>query len=309
MRELLYILSPSFSGSTLLTFLLAAHPDIATVGELKASAMGDVESYRCSCGARLQQCDFWRKVKTGMEKSGAKFDFADFGTHFNSGPAWFKRLVRLGAKNALLSYSSSQLLRILPSCRSRLNRIIEQNGILIDLIASIQGGCLFLDGSKDPERLTQLLVSRRWKIRVIHLLRDGRGIANSYRKHHNVDLKTAAIEWLRTDRECLRVAARVARQNVLTIKYEDVCQEPQRVLDEIFSFAGLARNASPNGAATLEHVLGNSMRLNGSKSILLDQKWRTDLLPQDLEIFEAIAGDYNRSRGYHKSVSKEAILT
>ncbi len=299
MRELLYILSPSFSGSTLLTFMLATHPEIATVGELKASAIGDVESYRCSCGALLKQCDFWREAKAGMKKSGVKFDFDDFGTHFTSGPAWFRRLVRLGARNALLSQSSSQLLRIMPFCRSRLERIVDQNRILIDLIASVQGGRVFLDASKDPERLTQLLLSKRWKIRVVHLLRDGRGVANSYRKHHNVDMKSAAAEWLRTERACVRVAARMARQDVLTVKYEDVCREPQRVLDEIFSFAALARSGSVNGAVVRPlHVLGNAMRLNSRKPILLDETWGAELLPSDLKVFEAIAGDQNRSRGY-----------
>ncbi|MBA2433794.1 MAG: sulfotransferase [Chthoniobacterales bacterium] len=299
MRELLYILSPSFSGSTLLTFLLAAHPEIATVGELKASAIGDVESYRCSCGALLKQCDFWRKVKTGMKKSGVEFDFDDFGTHFTSGPAWFRRLVRLGARNPLLSQSSSQLLRIVPFCRSRLERTIGQNRILIDLIASIQGGRIFLDASKDPERLTQLLLSKQWKIRVVHLLRDGRGVSSSYKKHHNVDMKSAAAEWLRTERACVHVAARMARKDVLTVKYEDVCREPQRTIEEIFAFAGLVHGISVNGAIPESgHVLGNAMRLSGGKRILLDERWRTELLPCDLRVFDAIGGDLNRRRGY-----------
>ncbi|MGI8960903.1 MAG: sulfotransferase, partial [Bryobacteraceae bacterium] len=257
MQELLYILSPSFSGSTLLTTLIATHPDVATVGELKASAMGDVESYRCSCGLLLKNCVFWRQVKAGMEKSGAEFEFADFRTHFTSGPTWFKRLVRLGGRGALLSQSSSWLLQMLPPSRRRINRVVEQNRGMIDLITSIQRGRVFLDGSKDPERLNQLLVSQQWKIRVIHLLRDGRGVVNSYKKHQNVNIRAAAIDWFRTDRACLRVAGRMARKDILTVKYEDVCREPQRTIDEIFTFAGLIRGVLINGAIRESgHVLG-----------------------------------------------------
>ena len=42
MTDLVYILSPSYSGSTLLTFLLNTHPEIATIGELKAQALGNL---------------------------------------------------------------------------------------------------------------------------------------------------------------------------------------------------------------------------------------------------------------------------
>lgn len=298
-QELLYILSPSFSGSTLLTSLLATHPEVATVGELKASAMGDVESYRCSCGLLLKNCAFWWQVKAGMEKSGAEFEFGDFRTHFTSGPTWFKRLVRLGGRGALLSQSSSWLLQMLPSSRRRIDRIVEQNRGLIDLITSIQSGRIFLDASKDPERLNQLLISQQWKIRVIHLLRDGRGVANSYKKHQNVNIRAAAMDWLRTNRACIRVAARMARKDILTVKYEDVCREPQITLDGIFAFAGLVRGVLVNGAIPESgHVLGNAMRLSGSKRISLDERWRTELLPSDLRVFEAIGGNLNRRRGY-----------
>lgn len=302
MQELLYILSPSFSGSTLLTFLLAAHPEIATVGELKASAIGDVESYRCSCGALLKQCDFWREVKTGMKNNGAQFDFSDFGTHFSTGPTSFRRLIRLGTRNGLLRQSSSQLLRILPSCRTRLDRIIHQNRILIDLIGLIQGGRLFLDASKDPERLNQLLLSEQWKVRVVHLLRDGRGVANSYRIHNRANMRTAASEWVRTDRACARVASWMSPQDVLTLKYEEVCQEPQVTLDRIFSFAGLMRsNSAGDASAATSHILGNAMRLNENRAITLDERWKGDLGRAELTAFEAIAGDYNRSRGYKEN--------
>lgn len=302
MREILYILSPSFSGSTLLTFMLATHPEIATVGELKASAIGDVESYRCSCGALLKQCDFWRKVKTGMKNNGAKFDFSDIGTHFSTGPTSFRRLIRLGTINGILRQSSSLLLRSLPFCRTRLDRIIDQNRILIDLIGSIQCGRLFLDGSKDPERLNQLLLSEKWKVRVVHLLRDGRGVANSYQNHNRVNMRTAASEWVRTDRACARVASWMSPRDVLTVKYEDVCQEPQVTLARIFSFAGLMQSDSTGDSpAARPHILGNAMRLNGDRAITLDERWKGDLGQEDLKAFEAIAGDYNRSRGYKEN--------
>ena len=56
--RLFYILAASHSGSTLLAMLLGSHPDVCTAGELKAASVGDVDAYRCSCGAPILQCGF-----------------------------------------------------------------------------------------------------------------------------------------------------------------------------------------------------------------------------------------------------------
>ena len=62
MTRLVYILAASHSGSTLLGMLLAAQPDVCTVGELKLTALGDVERYVCSCGQRIRECTFWQEI-------------------------------------------------------------------------------------------------------------------------------------------------------------------------------------------------------------------------------------------------------
>jgi hypothetical protein len=297
--DLLYILSPSFSGSTLLTCLLAAHPDVATVGELKASAMGDVNTYRCSCGALLVECRFWQQVKEETTKRGLRFSFDDFGSNFNCGSAFFRRLVRLGSRAAVLSHSSSFLLRALPSCRNHLRAIHGQNRVLISVITALQNARVFLDGSKDPERLNQLLISRRWRIKVIHLLRDGRGVVNSYKKHHGVDVRSATADWLRTARDCARIARKLSGRDVLTIKYEDICRDADAAIDRLSVFGGLIGDSSSwPVVSTQMHILGNAMRLDKDKPIELDEKWKNQLRAIDLRIFDRVAGAYNRSRGY-----------
>ena len=87
---LLYILAPSFSGSTLLTYLLAQHPRVATVGELKATQMGPIDDYRCSCGEPMRTCAFWQALDREAGADGVDFSLEDFGTVFDgTGPHWF----------------------------------------------------------------------------------------------------------------------------------------------------------------------------------------------------------------------------
>ena len=63
MIRLVYILAPSHSGTTLLARLLGSHPDVYTVGELQPLISGDITKYRCSCGALIRECGFWRGPK------------------------------------------------------------------------------------------------------------------------------------------------------------------------------------------------------------------------------------------------------
>ena len=47
MTRLVYILAASHSGSTLLATLLGAHRDTVSVGELKATSLGNADEYKC----------------------------------------------------------------------------------------------------------------------------------------------------------------------------------------------------------------------------------------------------------------------
>ncbi|MEP6794686.1 MAG: hypothetical protein ABJB16_10200 [Saprospiraceae bacterium] len=54
---MIYIVGNSFCGSTLLGFLLSAHPDIIYLGELKIKTW--LRERSCSCGHSLETCPFY----------------------------------------------------------------------------------------------------------------------------------------------------------------------------------------------------------------------------------------------------------
>ena len=67
---LVYLLAASHSGSTLTAQLLASHPEIGTIGELKASARGNPEDYLCSCGVQISLCTFWGRLRVNLAGRG-----------------------------------------------------------------------------------------------------------------------------------------------------------------------------------------------------------------------------------------------
>lgn len=300
MTDWAYILSPSYSGSTLLTFLLAGHPEVATIGELKASAMGDVDSYVCSCGMRIRECSFWQRVGEELAHRRLSFDLSDFGTRFRLPKRPLAdRFMRSRFRGRVFESARDLALRVLPGARRGYRRIIDRNRTLSEVILHIQGGTIFLDGSKEPIRLKYLLGSAFCDIKVIYLIRDGRGTANSYMKHYSTSMPTAAREWRLTHEAIDRLVSCLPAGSWIKVHYEELCRDADGTLASIFAFLGLdAARAVRDYQSVEHHILGNSMRLRGTSEIRLDEKWKATLTPTDIETFQRLAGDLNRRYGY-----------
>ena len=75
-ERFLYVVGTSFTGSTLLSFLLNLHPQIVSVGECDPnfSNWSDPNEFPCSCGRTLAACPFWTAVDEEMAERGLRFD-------------------------------------------------------------------------------------------------------------------------------------------------------------------------------------------------------------------------------------------
>ncbi|KRT55771.1 Sulfotransferase domain [endosymbiont of Ridgeia piscesae] len=298
-RNLVYIMSPSYAGSTLLTFLLATHPKIATIGELKATSMGDLDVYNCSCGKLIKACGFWRDVQRGMAERGRSFSLEQFGTSFESGSGLCNKLMRAAVRGGLFETARDIGFGLMGGCRKERDEILMQNREIIDLVIGLQEGDTFLDGSKDPVRLKLMHQSGLWNIKVINLVRDGRGATNSIMKHYGVDMEEAVNSWVFTSKEMQQTAALFREDEIFNMKYEDLCRDPDRLLSEIYRFVGVdPLLGSEDFRGTKQHILGNAMRLNSTGEIRLDEKWKEKLTEAELEIFGRIGGEMNRFLGY-----------
>jgi hypothetical protein len=297
-RHLAYIMGPNYSGSTLLTLLLADHPDIATVGELKATSMGNIESYRCSCGELLTECPFWNEVRQFLLKQGRDFTFDNFRTHFRDKQHPFTdRLFRAALRGPLFEIARDTSFKLLPAANRTKNNILLQNQSTIEIICKLQQANIFLDDSKEPTRLKFLLGAKLWDIRVIHLIRDGRGVTNSYMRHKKTGMEKAAQEWFHAQQECDRMSKMLGGHRCLTVHYEDLCIEPEKTLVSIYHFLDISSELRTSVNRT-KHIMGNQMRLGSLQDIRLDEKWKTTLSADDIEVFANLAGKLNLHHGY-----------
>jgi hypothetical protein len=297
--QLLYIMSPSYSGSTLLTSLIAENPTISTVGELKASALGDVSEYSCSCGTKITECEFWLNLTEYMQSLNKTFSLDDFGTHFRSANKLTDILLRAVVRGGVIEGVRKFLLKNLTFARDRLEGVLQQNKDIIDYITAQEQTKVFLDGSKDPNRLLHLMRSGYWDIKIIYLTRDGRGVCNSYMKHVGVPMDVAAHEWLVKCEEMNNVLRYFDDSNVLKIKYEGLCEDAKGTLRSIYSFINVEFDRwNPEVINSNKHLLGNNMRLVSINEIKLDEKWRDLLSENDLSIFYKNCSKMQKQLGY-----------
>jgi len=302
-RPLIFILAPSYSGSTLLTFLLSRHQQVATIGELKATSMGNIAEYRCSCGDLILECEFWQSVTAYCRSHDVDFSVESFDTELRSNGGLADRLVRATVRGQAFELARSTALKLIPGAGSTLRESMIRNAEIADAVCAVQRREFFLDSSKTPARLRLFAESGSWDLKVINLHRDGRGVSNSTRKHLGISMREASRIWAYDAEEIRRLTRQLHNVPVVTVRYEDLCRDPEKALATITDAFGLDRMDLEPGALKegSHHILGNNMRLNSVSEILFDETWRSELSEQELQDFDAKAGEVNRALGYAAS--------
>ena len=296
---LIYILGATHSGSTVLAMQLARHPDVCTVGELSDAHSHDAPGYRCSCGHELAHCGFWSDISTAMARRGFAYSATTIETDVRNAPnRYARRLLMPMHRGPVLELVRDTALFVSPATRSYLQRHQRLKAALAESVLECTGKSVLVDSSKIGLHLKYYLRNPRFDVKVIWLVRDGRGVALSLMRNQRKTMRKAAYEWRRFYEEADVLLRRLDRSQWTCVHYEALCAEPEDTLRELWRFIGVPARP-PGGLHSADlHVLGHSTRLNGFEKIKLNEKWRTELTPADLRMFETVAGRQNRKLGY-----------
>lgn len=268
-----YIAGLSHSGSTLLAFLLNAHPELVSIGE--ASRVGDFLPDRwkthndlCSCGKPFFYCEFWNRVLAGL--AARRYGLQE-GDPFDRPEA-----ERAQAQRKWLAFVAAVL--------------------------DVSGAGGFVDASKVSSYISQLTAHPGLDLKVISLLRDGRGVVSSWMKRLVDTPPEKVVEgWVRQELDRAAWLKPVPADRVLRVRYEDLCASPNETLVKIFTFLQVDPHvdaAAGYKSTAVHHVIGNQMRLTEDEKIVLDETWRTELDPQILDRFAELGGEINARNGY-----------
>jgi hypothetical protein len=163
-------------------------------------------------------------------------------------------------------------------------------------------------GDKTPRYVVDIsLLARLFPdARFIHLLRDGRNVALSY-----VDVEfgpksiaRAAAVWLeRVGKGCASGRA-LSPGRYIEIRYEDLVEDIEGEARDICEFLGLDFDSGmlDYTEKARSEMLDRAVKFNPrlTEPPTQTRSWKTDMAPEQIEIFEASAGDLLSLLGYER---------
>jgi sulfotransferase family protein len=270
------------SGSTLLDRALGQVAGFCSVGEVRyLFRRGLADNELCGCGTPLRSCDFWTRV--GVEAFGG-WDRIDLGELL-----WLQREVDVPSRIPLL---------LAPQMNPSYARLLRRYGEYLQHtfvgIRRASGADVIVDSTMSPPYALVLRQVSGIDLRVVHLVRDARGVAYSSAKRVARPETTSATDYMPVYRP-REAAARWMLANgvfenlarsvpTIRVRYEQFVAEPQSELRRIASHAGV--DLAPDtldfvGQGSLElgvghTAAGNPMRFETGRVMLReDERWRT----------------------------------
>jgi hypothetical protein len=285
-------LSAPFSGSTLFAILLARHSQISSDGEI--FPLGHPKSVSCSCGQAQVDCPYYRQAAAHLlGPDGKSWD----PTLFASCPAYSrfalvdKALGRLW-RNGTLRFVQDSLRSMIPSWRRKDQAFVAAHVRFMENSLRLRQAQVYVDGTKSVRRALLFAGSARVRLKVIHLVRDGRGFCFSYLKNHKLprtQLPVSARIWLKNIEAVDRFQARLPHVPLLNVRYEDLCRELPDTLHRVCEFLEVPYEPILECPKTRTcHVLGNRMRLNFSGQVEECRRWQREFAPEEIDLLNRV---------------------
>jgi hypothetical protein len=273
------------SGSTLLERMLGRLDGFCSVGELvHIWERGLHENNLCGCGERFRDCPFWRRVG---EAAFGGWDTLDVGEVL--------ALKRAVDRNRYVPLMLAPALW--PPYRARLARYLDLLERLYGAVRAVTGAEVVVDATKHASHAFLLRRLPGVDLRLVHLVRDSRGVAFSWTKLLR-RLEVPGAEALMATDHPLRMSARYLAYNLLfhllrrlgvpslLARYETLVRRPAAELRRVAGLAGRTAGDDQLGfigdgfvELGASHALaGNPMRFRrGRVPLWLDEEWRRQM--------------------------------
>lgn len=270
--NVIYILSSGHSGSTLLNQILDSSDKIISVGEL-----GHLKSfldpskdhrknranknYLCDCGRRLNDCPLWGNVIKKINKNYLL-------------PPKVK-------KTRILKQAIKILLNKKLTFKNYEDKMIYQHLVNESKKKINAKNDFIVDSSKSLRRLAYLNKLKNINLFVIHLVRDGRGVINSYKKEGKSFIGIFFMWFLENKIMKKYIHNKINKERYFHLSYDLFTQNPKIYIKKINEKFGLDIDESnfieKTNKKQHHNFAGNSMRWKKLTEIKHDQKWKREM--------------------------------
>jgi len=274
---IIMLVGEGHSGSTLLDLIMDSHSQVVGVGELSHYSKHFNSGELCSCGKQIKDCEFWQKVFEGIDTSKLPLIYR-------------KKLDFFLNKNEYFYYRDFEK-------KLDTEKYVHMIELVYKNILQVSGKKIVFDSSKNYDRAEALIkFNQNLDIILLHLVRDGRGVAYS-----NIKLGRNGYEfmkkWMISNLKIELVKKRNKNIRNIFISYEDFVKNPERVLKYILNQFDLSfENKMLNFGNVIHHQPGGNFNLRikaKTDEIKLDQKWKEKMSMKDKIIFNILFGWLN----------------
>lgn len=304
--DVLFVGGMPRSGSTLLDLLVGQLPGHCDVGELFYMWQGGLKRDQlCACGVAFSRCPFWTEV--GRRAFGG-WDRVDVDRFLE-----LQRAVDTTGRMLL-----DPVTRLLPDRRAATRQYLDLTRRVYRAVAEVSGSPVVVDSTKRPSTAHLLASDPGLRLRVVHVVRDPRGVLNSWSREVALPPGAGPRDHLkrRPARQVLRrwltvnlMIGRLERRGVplLRLRYEDLVADPRAAMHAILRLSG--REAAeeelafitPDGVerAVSHAPAGGRVRFRtGPMPLRLDEKWRHELSAARQRMTAAVCWPLMRRYGY-----------
>lgn len=202
--------------------------------------------------------------------------------------------------------------KIAERCKSR--SLIEIFKAIYDLKAEADNAAFWVCKSMANVKYASKLETSKLKMRYIHLFRDGRDVACSFKKAvvGEKHVYHIANQWSSNHKACLELQQSIEEDRFLNISYENLILYPRREMERISSFLNISLKKEVfdfyNSAESKNTAVAGEMWKNVSRPILKNntKKYKTELSPFEIAVVEKQAGSILHQLGY--SLDSSGIL-
>jgi len=269
----IYVAGSGRSGSTLLDLLLGEREGIVSCGQVYNLWVVAAKNHYCGCGERAWDCPFWGPILHSMDLDGLPLDEVRLDLREATRP-----------RNILHNYALSDWPR---SATSKYDRILSRLPAVYKGIREQSGASVIVDSSKKPAYLAMLAKYGEVDVKVVHLVRDARGVAFSWTKKKRITPEESQqvlhLAQYAPAATALRWWVNVfpglfEPRRSLRVRYEDLAADPDGVVDQILDATLGEVRRKVDGAGTAHIIDGNPIRLErGPRKIKVDEAWRRDM--------------------------------
>ncbi len=313
--NIVFVCSAARSGSTMLDLLIGGHSELSSLGEF--SFLGKALSLQqpCTCGAKVTECSSWQQVlatiktDTGINLLESPYALEDWFARASTvidrkhQTGLYELRARIASALCDIRYSAPANSALKLPLQPALRRAVGNVSYLYGAIARSWNRTTLVDSSKNVHKALALFDAMPTRVKVLYLSRDGRGVYHS-RRSSGFAREEALSGWRRyNDRAQRLLSKHIAPECLLRLHYEEVVADPESQVRRICEFVGV--NYEPDmlllKPAASHLVNGNDMRLKGTQELKLDERWKEELVGEELAWFNANERGMNARLGYRQA--------